>query len=189
MANIISLSTKNTVFEEVFNFLTYESSSTKIESLRLFLKPEGDPMNKGIGFSAIRIISYPNLTVMARNFVEGFPENIEIKVKGYIDETGHARITTSLPEIYQKYVYGKEVIDFYPDGRIKVSLKYHIVPANEEGIMGSFRNGVYNGMTEKIESYLIELYKEKRKNLFNNEVVNKIKDLEELKNRLKIILS
>lgn len=174
--HVITASTKNSIFQEVFSFLTYESSSTQMKSLQIV------PTSKGFNFYGIRIISYPNLTMMARKFVENFPDEIEIKVKGYIDETGHARITTILPESYKKYASGVEIIDFYPkkEDNIKVSLKYNIVQADEEGIMGAFRNGVYNGMVEKLESYFIDLYKEKRKNCFNGDV-KEIKNLDELR--------
>lgn len=192
MTNTLITSTKNTSFEEVFNFLTYESSSTRMKCFHVVPTTNVRQVQKvlqapstALTFSGVRIISYPNLTMMARRFVQDFPDEIEIKVKGYIDETGHAQITTVLPEAYQKFVHGKESIDFCSNKTIKVSLRYYIVPSTEEGFLGSIKNKAYNGMTASMESFFTELYQEKRKACFNAKPVVKIQNIEELRKQLK----
>lgn len=187
MTNTLITSTKNTTFEEIFNFLTYESTSTRMKCLNITpcsTTKNGNPVS-ALSFSGIRVISYPHLTMLARRFVENFPDEIEIKVKGYVDETGHAQITTALPEIYQRFVFGKENIEFCSNGNIKVSLKYHIVPSSEEGFLGNIKNVAYNNMTSSMESYFIDLYQEKRKACFNTESLVKINDMRDLETHLK----
>lgn len=187
MTNTLITSTKNTTFEEVFNFLTYESSSTRIKCLHVtdVSSTRSDKsIAPALSFKGIRVISYPNLTMMARRIVENFPDEIEIKVKGYVDETGHSQITTVLPEAYQRFVHGKESIDFCSDGSIKVSLKYHIIPSTEEGFLGNIKNKAYNSMTASMESFFTDLYHEKRKVCFNAAPIAKIQNLEDLKKQI-----
>lgn len=187
MTNTLITSTKNTTFEEVFNFLTYESSSTRMKCLHVVSvsRTRSDKsIVPALSFKGVRVISYPNLTMMARRFIENFPDEIEIKVKGYVDETGHGQITTTLPEVYERFVHGKESIDFCADGSIKASLKYHIIPSTEEGFLGNIKNKAYNSMTASMESFFIDLYQEKRKACFNVTPIAKIQNLEDLKKQI-----
>jgi hypothetical protein len=168
--NSMVLKTSNSSYEELYNFLTYKTSSTSPKEIVM----NSSSTNGKIYYSGYRTVNVP--------FAEkiGSPSEIDICVRGHIDTYGNSVTKFSTPEKYKKNVDAEETIHIFKDGTIRINLKYTVYSLEDTGsIMGSIKSRAYNSMLYTIESHIMSMYSTKRSLCFSKDPEYKIQTLDE----------
>lgn len=170
--NTLSIRTANTPFEEIFNLLTFESSTTK--TTKQIMSPSPDEL--GIyHYSAVLLVEVP----LAEKI--GIPSKIYIGLRGQIDSLGNSLTLISIPDQYKNYLEAIEIINITSNGNIKIDLKYIIKEMNDtSSILSTIKSNTYNNMVSSMKSHIMSLYETKRKICFCRESPCKINDIESL---------
>lgn len=174
----LTFSSTGNPFQEVYNMLTYRSTTSTLSKLTLTPITEA----KKLYFIGERIVYIPFLQKISSMF----PEEIRLKIRGNIDSTGKAEILYELPEEYKDYVLGQERIRISPNDNtgkasISVQLLYTIVESEGSGsIFDSIKNRAYSSMISAAESHVMLLYSSKRGMVFGQPCPHKIETIEDL---------
>lgn len=171
----LSFSSNNTTFEEVYNLLRYQSSSTKMVNLTL----TEITSQERIYFTGERQVKVP----FADRLGSMAPEEIKISINGYIGRDNCAKISYNLPKEYSQYLVGQEEIKITPQDdkiHIHLKLKYSVVESKEPmSMLETIKAKAYSSMVNTIESNFLTLYTSKRGIVFNRPCSESIKTLEE----------
>lgn len=170
---LLRFKTTNSVYEELYNFLKYSSNSTRLFNIIIYPSSESGK----IKFTAQRLIMIP----LAEKFPGVLPEKISLDVSGSIDSKGKLEIETHIPDVYSKYIIGRERI-IMVNNVIAVNLEYtiSIVEADYTTSMLTYiKSCSYNTAIFALESHILALYEAKKGTVFNNPCDFEIKTIEE----------
>lgn len=168
MSISISLRTKNTPYEEIYNLITQDTKNSRI----IDIKRKEDFLH------GKRLIICPHVISMGKRISDDFPDNIYMSF--YIQKVqGGVYMKNILPEEYSSYITGGESILIKDDGTIDINLRYRIIKTEPTSYM-DFRNTFYNRSVGALEGYVISLYESKRRPNFNKQCKFNISSFEEL---------
>ena len=134
---------------------------------------------EGFFFEGLRITKVP--------FVDKLryynpPSEIDIEVRGYIDNLGNFEIVYNIPNTFSEYIQGKEKISKkHNETIVKTELTYRVIESEESGMFSSFKNIAYNKLVESIEPQFKAMYLSRRGYAFDNESDVIITDFNSLK--------